>query len=124
MEDAKNSPPRDICERTFEFATRVTRLCVELGKSPGAPRLLAHQLFKSGSSIGANVEEAQAGQSRSDFISKYSIALKEARETGYWLRLVVATDLMKRERVVGLLQEITEITKVIAAIICSAKRNA
>ena len=57
-------------------------------RKPGSWRTLANQILRSGTSIGANVEEAQAGQSKADFISKYAIALKEARETKYWLKLV------------------------------------
>lgn len=72
--------PKDIRERTFDFAVRIVKLCQHLDKKPGVPRTLSFQLLKAGTSVGANVEEAQAGQSRADFISKNSIALKEARE--------------------------------------------
>ena len=58
---------RDLCERTFLFATRIVCLCRELDKSPGVSRTLCRQLLRAGTSIGANVEEAQAGQSRADF---------------------------------------------------------
>ncbi len=74
---------RDLCERTFQFAVRIVKLCQQLDRKPGAGRIIAGQLLRSGTSIGANVEEAQAGQSRADFISKYSIARKEAGETHY-----------------------------------------
>ena len=84
-------PPRDIKERTFSFALEIVRLCRSLDSRPGSFRTLIQQLLRSGTSVGANVEEAQAGQSRADFISKYSIALKEARETLYWLRLLDAS---------------------------------
>jgi four helix bundle protein len=77
--DEDNRP--DIKERTFSFAVEVVRFCDPLDSRRGAARTLGRQLLRAGTSIGANVEEAQAGQSRSDFISKYSIALKEARET-------------------------------------------
>jgi four helix bundle protein len=60
----------------------------KLDQMPGVSRTLANQLMKSGTSIGANVEEGQASQSRADFIAKYAIACKEARETHYWLRLL------------------------------------
>ena len=69
-----------ITDRTFASAVRVVKLAGMLDKQPGTPRTLANQLLRSGTSVGANVEEAQAGQSRADFISKMSIALKEARE--------------------------------------------
>jgi four helix bundle protein len=78
---------RDIESRTFDFALAIVTLCQALDAQPGVGRTLSRQLLRSGTSIGANVEEAQAGQSRADFISKNGIALKEARETHYWLRL-------------------------------------
>jgi four helix bundle protein len=74
----------DICERTFDFAVRGVRFCMRLDTRPGLSRTLANQLLRAGCSIGANVEEAQAGQSRADFVSKYGIALKKRgrRTTG------------------------------------------
>ena len=67
----------DIRERTFEFTVRIVKLCRLLDRRAGVPRTLSNQLLKAGTSVGANVEEAQGGQSRSDFISKNAIALKE-----------------------------------------------
>jgi len=75
----------DICERTFDFAVRIVRLCRFLDEQPGVGRTLAGQLLCNGTSIGASVEEAQGRQSKADFLSKISIACKEARETLYWL---------------------------------------
>src|SRR5215471_9632840 len=83
--------PRDIKERTFNFALGIVSLCRNFDSRPRSLQTLIQQLLRSGTSVGANVEEAQAGQSRADFISKYSIALKEARETLYWLRLLDAS---------------------------------
>jgi len=77
-----------ITDRSFEFAVRVVKLCKYLEAQDRVSRTLANQLLRSGTSIGANVEEAQAGQSKADFIAKMSIARKEARETHYWLRLL------------------------------------
>ena len=92
----------DLPKRSFEFATRIVRLCQTLEKRPGASRTLASQLLRSGTSIGANVEEGQAAQSEADFISKHSIACKEARETHYWLRLMAATELVPAGRLSAL----------------------
>lgn len=114
---------KNICERTFEFATRIVKLCQELDKIQGVSRTLSNQLLRSGTSIGANVEEAQAGQSRADFINKNAIALKEARETHYWLRLLIATSIMSKNRLSGLLDEASEIKLVIGSIIVSTKRK-
>jgi four helix bundle protein len=93
---------RDIRERTFEFAVRVVRLCQHLDKTPGACRTLSGQLLRAGTSIGANVEEVQAGQSRADFVSKNSIALKEARECHYWLRILIAAKIMPEKQIAEL----------------------
>lgn len=90
------STPKDIKERAFEFALRIVKLCQHLDKQPGVPRTIAYQLLKAGTSVGANIEEAQAGQNRPDFISKNSIALKEARECHYWLRLLIAAKICQK----------------------------
>lgn len=114
---------RDICERTFEFSVRIVRLCQELATKPGIGRTLSKQLLRSGTSIGANVEEGQGGQSRADFVSKYSIACKEARETHYWLRLLVATEIMPEDKLAPLTQESDELIAILTAIIKKTKAN-
>jgi four helix bundle protein len=73
--------------------------------------------------MGANVEEAQAGQSRADFNSKYAIVLKEARETIYWLRLLNEAGLASKQDCEVLLQEANEISRIIGAIIVNSKRS-
>ena len=73
-------------EKSYSFALQIIRLYKSLLKQNEF--VLSKQLLRSGTSIGANVEEALAGQSRADFLSKMSIASKEARETHYWLRLI------------------------------------
>ena len=113
----------DICERTFAFAARIVCLCRELDKSPGASRTLCRQLLRSGTSVGANVEEAQSGQSRADFVSKMQIACKEARETHYWLRLLVATNIVSEERLAPLVQESNELVAILTTIIKNTKEN-
>src|SRR5689334_16181522 len=90
---------QDICDRTFAFAVQITKLCRRLNKHPDVDQILTRQLSRSGTSIGANVEEVQAGQSEQDFIHKYAIALKEARETRYWLRLLVASECISADSV-------------------------
>ena len=84
-------------------------------------RTIGRQLLRAGTSVGANVEEAQAGQSKADFISKIAIALKEARETLYWLRLLAASDVLPAKRLSILQTEIIELRRVLGAIIVSAK---
>ena len=107
----------DLAQRSFEFSTRVVKLCKSLDKEPGVSRTLAHQLLRSRTSIGANIEEAQASQSEADFISKYSISCKEAREAHYWLRLLVASDIIPRERLAELLDECDQLIAILTSII-------
>jgi four helix bundle protein len=107
----------DLPERTFEFAKRIVMLCRYLDSKPGVSRMLANQLFHSGTSIGANVEEGQASQSKADFVSKYSIACKEARETNYWLRLLAFCELIKADQLEPLIQESNELISILTSII-------
>ena len=118
-----SNTPKDIRERTFEFALRIIKLCNELNKKPGVCRDISRQLLKAGTSVGANTEEAQAAQSKPDFISKNSIALKEARETHYWLRLLIAAKVMPEKRLGELRDEAEEIKLILGSIVVSAKRN-
>jgi four helix bundle protein len=113
-EDAQQ---RDVCERTFQFGVRVVKLCQALDERPGVSRTLASQLLRSGTSVGANVEEAQAGQSKADFTSKLAIACKEARETHYWLRLLSATDIIPADRLHALQDEANQLIAILTTII-------
>jgi four helix bundle protein len=112
---------KDIQNRTFEFAIRIVKLCQHLDEGQGVGKTLGRQILRAGTSIGANVEEAQAGHSKPDFISKYAIALKEARETLYWLRLLAATKILPAERLSELEREAEELTRIIGSIVVSAK---
>jgi four helix bundle protein len=113
--------PKDIKERAFEFALRIIKLCQHLDKKPGVPHTLSYQLLKAGTSVGANIEEAQAGQSRPDFISKNSIALKEAQECHYWLRLLIAAKIMPEKSVAELRDEADEIKRILGSIVIRTK---
>jgi len=108
---------RDLCERTFQFALRIVNLCQELLKNPGVGRTMANQLLRSGTSIGANVEEGQAAQSKADFVSKYSIARKEARETHYWLRLLSESKIVPADRLADLMAECNELIAILTSIV-------
>ncbi len=114
---------QDIRERTFQLAVRVVNLCKYLDDQPGIARVLAHQLIRSGTSVGANLEEAKAGTSRADFIAKCDIALKESRETHYWLRLLAATDLAAQARLTDLLSECDQVSRILGAIVASGSKN-
>ena len=119
----EESPARDILERTFEFAARIIMLCGKLDERPGVGRVMMSQMLRAGTSVPANVEEAQAAQSKADFISKMSIALKESRETHLRLRLLATANIIADAELRLLISEAEEIKLVIGAIIVSAKRN-
>jgi len=111
----------DLPNRCFEFAKRVVKLCQFLDETPGVPRIMANQLLRSGTSVGANVEEGQASQSQADFVSKYSIACKEARETHYWLRLLSESEIVPSERLNELAAECNELIAILTTIVKKVK---
>jgi four helix bundle protein len=106
-----------IVERSFEFAVRVVRLCRFLETQDRVSRTLANQLLRAGTSIGANIEEAQAGQSKSDFTAKMAIARKEARETLYWLRLLNAAQVVEAEKLNDITKEADELVRILTSIV-------
>jgi len=120
---SKNDPPFELCERTFAFALRIVALCEAMDEKPGVRWALSKQLLRSGTSVGANVEEAQGGQSRADFISKYSIARKELRETNSWLRLLKAGNLASASQIDPPLNECEQLTKILTAIIIKVRNT-
>ena len=83
--------------------------------------MLSKQLLRSGTSIGANVAEAQQAQSKADFVSKISIALKETTETKYWLRLLKATVYLSDIEIKTILADCVEIEKILTSILKSSK---
>ena len=93
-----------ITERTKSFAIRIVKACCFLDEKSGIYRTLSQQLLRSGTSIGANCREAQSAQSDKDFINKLEIALKEARETQYWLEILIETELVEKHKFQPLLQ--------------------
>jgi len=120
---AEYQPRRDLPERTFEFAQRIVDLCRTLDQIPGVSRTLANQLLRTGTSIGANVEEGQGSQSRADFIAKYSIACKEARETNYWLRLLAASEIVSGVQIKDLIDESHQLIAILTPIIKKTRNN-
>ena len=109
-----------ISEKSFEFAVKIVSLSKELRKNEYE---LARQLLRSGTSIGANVSEGQQAQSRKDFISKMSIALKEAHETKYWLKLLERTDMERSIRYKQMLSEVDEIIRILASIVKTTRET-
>ena len=113
---------RNIANRTFNFAAEVLKLVKSFDNVPSS-KIIAYQITKSATSVGANIEEAQAAESKADFIHKYNIALKEARETRYWLGLLKAAKIITDKRIDNFIQESDEISRIIAQIIINAKKK-
>ncbi len=113
-----------ILDKSFDFAVRIVNLCKYL-QSDKKEYVLSKQLIRSGTSIGANVNEAQAAQSTNDFIAKLSIASKEARETKYWIDLLVKTDYLPSDsqKVKSLQDENMELVKILTSIIKTTREN-
>ena len=109
-----------IENKSFDFAIRIVNLYKYLCKNK-KEYVLSKQVLRSGTSIGANVSEAQQAQSKADFISKISIALKEATETNYWLRLLNATEYLSQSEINSILDDCIEIEKILTAILRSSK---
>ena len=109
-------------QKSFQFAVRIVNLCKHL-RSAQKEYTLSKQLLRSGTSIGANVAEAQQAQSRADFISKLSIALKETTETKYWLRLLHATDYITCAEFDSVMSDCVEIEKLLVSIIRTTKNT-
>lgn len=104
-----------ITERTQALAIRIVKACTFLDEKPGVCRTLSKQLLRSATSIGANVREAQSAQSDKDFLSKLEIALKEERETEYWLEILIESELVEKNKFETLLQETREVGKILVA---------
>ena len=110
-----------VSEKAFSFAVRIVKLCQHM-QNVKHEYILSKQLLRSGTSIGANISEAQQGQSRADFVSKMSIALKETAETKYWLRLLQATYYLTEKEFLSINSDCVEIEKMLTTIIKSAKQ--
>ena len=107
-------------EKSFQFAIRIVNL-YRYFTDTKKEFVLSKQLLRCGTSIGANIAEAEQAQSRPDFISKLGIALKEASETDYWIRLLNATHFLTDDESSSLLEDCREIERMLTAIIKSSK---
>lgn len=113
---------KDISERTLKFGLRIIKLVSSLPKS-SAGNALGNQIIRSGTSIGANIEEAQDALSKKDFIHSMTIALKEARETSYWLKMISESGLIPKNRLESILRENIEIIKILTVIVKKSKMS-
>lgn len=111
-----------IQEKSYKFALRIIQLYqLILKESEGY--ILANQILKSGTSIGANIEEAIGAQSRRDFKSKLSISYKEACETHYWLRLMRDSNIVAKQLSNSMIEDCNELLKIIGSIIKTLKKS-
>ena len=111
-----------ILEKSYAFAIRIVKLFQYLS-SEKKEFVLSKQILRSGTSVGANVEEAVGGISKKEFRAKMSIAYKEARETHYWLRLLHDTDILDSKMFISLEKDNTELLKILYSIINSSNNN-
>ncbi|MGO8734736.1 MAG: four helix bundle protein [Terriglobia bacterium] len=114
----------DIRERSFGYSLRAIKLYQALQqRKDGAGWVLGKQYLRAATSVGAIVEDAQSAESRPDFVHKYGIAQKEARESLYWLKLLAESGIISLPRLKPLMKQTEELFAVITGIILSAKRR-
>ncbi|UUV18845.1 four helix bundle protein [Fusobacteria bacterium ZRK30] len=111
-----------VYDKSFKFAIRIVKLYKHL-KETKKEYIMSKQLMRCGTSIGANVSEGIEAQSKKDFISKLSIALKEANESRYWINLMKATDYLDEKEEKSLIIDLEEIIKLLVSIIKTSKEN-
>jgi len=114
------TPKSVTYEKSFAFAIRVVKAYKWLCESK-KEYVLSKQLLRSGTSIGANVKEGLYAQSKKDFITKLTIALKEAAESEYWIELLSAGDYLDKKTAASMLEDISEIMKLLTASVKTAK---
>lgn len=108
-----------VRQKSYDFALKIIELYLALRK--GGHFELAAQVVKAGTSIGANIEEALAGQSKKDFTSKMNISLKEARETNYWMRLLKDSKIIPGKKIQGFIDGSEELVKILTSIVKTSK---
>ncbi len=113
----------ELISRTQLFALRIIHLSEKLMEKGGAARVLAHQLLRSGTSVGANYRAACIAKSTSDFLNKLKICEEEADETVYWLELLANSGLVRKELLADLTDEALQLTAIITASIKTKRQN-
>jgi four helix bundle protein len=112
-----------ILEKSFDFAVKITKYYVESIKKDYLLKDILRQLLRSGTSIGANVSESQEAVSKKDFINKLSIALKEAKETEYWLKILFQSCIINENIYNELINECHQIIRILVSILKKLKEN-
>jgi four helix bundle protein len=113
---------QDLGERLLVYAARIVKLVASLPKTP-VGRRIGDQLLRSGTSVGANYEEAQGAESKADFNHKLQIALKELRESRYWLRLLAVSETIPPHRLEEIIDEATQLRAILSKAVATAKER-
>lgn len=113
----------DLSERLLDFAVRIVKL-VEALPNTVAGRRIGDQLLRSGTSVGANYEEARAAESHNDFVHKLQVSLKEIRETCFWLRVLYKADLLPTQKLQDLVDESNQLLAILSKSVATAKGTA
>ena len=123
MNDERKTKEFNIDRRALAYAVRAIKVVRFLeGKRDSASQVIARQFLRSATAVGANLSEAQSAATRRDFVHKCTISLKEVRECFYWLRLLVAAELIEERRLTELMNETDELIAFLTTIIKRAKR--
>ena len=120
MSEASNSKRYDLEERTLEYGKQIIRLAKSISKTTVNLPLIS-QVVRSGTSVGANYREANETSTKKDFLFRMRICRKEAKETGYWLKIIVEANPELESQIAPLLQETTELVKIFATIIIKSE---
>jgi four helix bundle protein len=123
LEEKPKITAREMNERLLDYGTRVIKLVEALPKSLAARRI-GDQLLRSSIAVGAHYEEAQAGESREDFVHKLQLALKEIRESNYWLRLLMRAETLSAKRLAKIVDESTQLKALLSKVVATTKRKA
>ena len=111
-----------VKDKSYDLALRIVKLCKYL-RNDKREFVLSKQVLRSGTSIGANIEEAIGGHTKKEFISKLSIAYKESRETHYWLRLLKDAEFISKTEFDSIVADLIEVQKLLVSILKTSKKN-
>jgi four helix bundle protein len=109
-----------IVSKSYSFAVKIVKFCFEMQEKK-REFVISRQLLKSGTSIGANVEEAQGAISKPEFIAKLQISLKEAKETKYWIKLIIDAEVFASDKTPEILKDCNELIVILTSILKTAK---
>ena len=122
MENVAAQKQNPVKEKSFAFALRIVKLAKYL-QDTKREFVLSKQVLRSGTAVGALIREAEHAQSKPDFISKMSIALKEANETGYWVELLHQSDYLAQDQYESIHPDVQELIKLLVAIVKTSKSS-